>query len=109
GETAPPVLQIVCRQLYDHAKKEGVKSIGPALYERALGGARGALARYVEDRLDGPAYGSNAVLARQMLRALTLRGDAGERFARSREEADLLDFPEREAAKRTLDQLLADR
>lgn len=109
GDTAPPVLQIVCRQLFDHAKKEGAHTIGAALYERALGGAQGALRRYVEDRLDGPGYGKHAVLARQMLRALTVRGEGGERFARAREESDLLDFPDRAAAKVMLDQLLADR
>ena len=109
GDSAPPVLQIVCRQLFDHAKKEGARTIGVALYERALGGAQGALRRYVEDRLDGPGYGKQAVLARQMLRALTVRGEGGERFARAREESDTLDFPDRAAAKRVLEQLLADR
>ena len=109
GETAPPILQIVCRQLYDHARAAGQKLIGPALYQKALGGARGALAHYVRERLDGPAYGALTTLAQQMLRALTVRESGGERYARAREEDDLLAFPDRDAARHVLDQLIADR
>lgn len=109
GETAPPILQIVCRQLYDHARANGQKIIGPGLYQKALGGARGALGSYVRERLEGPGYGAFQTLAQQMLRALTVRESGGERYARAREEDDLLAFPDRDAARLVLDQLIADR
>jgi hypothetical protein len=88
---------------------ENLRCIGPALYEKVLGGARGALQGYVEELLRGPAYGASAGLARQMLRALTLKEPGGERYARARGEEELLDFPDREAAVRVLDRLIADR
>lgn len=108
GDSPAPVLQIVCRQLYDRARAANEPVIGAALYERALGGARGALSRWVEERLRGSGYGSHGSLARQMLRALTVKNGA-ERFGHARDEQDLLDFPDRDAARRVLDQLLADR
>ncbi|MBI4861683.1 MAG: protein kinase, partial [Candidatus Riflebacteria bacterium] len=108
GESALPLLQIVCRQLYDRAREERVRVIGSDLYERALGGTRGALQRYVEERLAGDRYGKHAALARQILRALTLRDAGGERYAHARDEDDLLVFPDREAARQTLEHLLAD-
>ncbi|MBI4861224.1 MAG: PQQ-binding-like beta-propeller repeat protein, partial [Candidatus Riflebacteria bacterium] len=107
GEAALPVLQIVCRQLYDRAKAADQETIGRELLESALGGVEGALQRYVEQRLGSPDYGDRASMARVMLRELTVK-EGAERFARARDEEEILAFPDRDAARRTLDQLVAD-
>lgn len=108
GEAALPSMQIVCSQLYARMRASGAGVIDATLYKRALGGAEGALARYVEERLASPAYGYQGGLARQLLAALTIKEGDRERFARARDEDELLDFPDRDQARRTLEQLLAD-
>ena len=108
GETALPVMQIVCRQLHDRMKAKGLARIDAALYESALGGARGALERWVEERLGSADYQGRAPMARQMLKALTLKEEGGERFARALPEDEVLAFPDREAARATLERLVSD-
>lgn len=108
GDTVLPVMQIVSSQLLDRMKAQGLTKIGPSLYEGALGGAEGALRRYVEERLASPEYAHRGAMARQMLAALTIREPTGERFSQAREEEDLLSFPDRTAAQRTLERLVAD-
>jgi hypothetical protein len=108
GDAALPVMQIICRQLYDRARAKGVHTIDQELYEGAIGDVEGALRRYVEDRLESPEYAQSQALARQMIKALTTREDGGERFARPMDEEDLLAFPDRERARLTLEQLVAD-
>ena len=108
GDKALPVLQIVCRQLFERMRAKGQHRIDTALYEGALGGTRGALERYVEERLAGPEYASRGAMARQLLKALTVKEEAGERFSRASDEEELLDFPDREGARLTLERLLSD-
>ncbi|MBI4864015.1 MAG: PQQ-binding-like beta-propeller repeat protein [Candidatus Riflebacteria bacterium] len=109
GQSSSSLLQIACRQLYDRAREQGVRVIDGTFYEKTLEGVRGALQRYVEERLTGPGYGADAPLARQIIRALTVREDGGERFARARDEQELLDFPDRARAGRILERLVDDR
>ena len=105
---ALPVLQIICAQLYEHARASG-GTVDQHLYETALGGARGALARWVKDRLASPHYAYQGALARQVLRALTIKEEGKERFACARDEDELLEFPDRQAARTTLERLITDQ
>ena len=107
GVAVLPVLQIVCRQLYDQMKKSAADTIGWDLYKHALGGVNQALTRYVEERLEAPSYAHHGAIARQILKALTVK-EGGERFARARDEEELLGFPDRKAAETTLEQLISD-
>lgn len=107
GDAALPVLQIVCRQLFDRMRAAAARTIGWDLYGRELGGVKGALRRYVEERLDDPAYVHGGTLARQMLKMLTVK-EGGDRFAHARNEEDLLAFPDREGARKTLERLIDD-
>jgi outer membrane protein assembly factor BamB len=108
AETVLPVMQIVCHQLHDRMRSRGRTTIDSDLYRTALGGAQGALRRYVEERLAAYPYARRAALARQMLQSLTVKEGAGERFARARDEDEALDFPDRDEARRTLEHLIAD-
>jgi len=107
ADTVLPVLQIVCRQLYDRMKAMATNVITKELYASSLGGVGEVLNRYVEERLQAPTYPHRGAIARQMLKALTIK-EGGDRFARPRAEDELLDFPDREAARRTLQQLIED-
>ena len=102
-----PVAQIVLRKLFDRMKACGASVIGRDLYDKALGGVRQALRRYVEERLADGKYEARGAIARQMLKALTVK-EGGERFSRPRDEEELLDFPDRGAARRTLERLMID-
>ncbi|MBI4859599.1 MAG: protein kinase, partial [Candidatus Riflebacteria bacterium] len=108
GDVALPALQIVCKELHDRIRAKGSRVIGRDLYEGAIGGVEGALEQYVERRLASTEYRHGGGLARQMLRALTVKEEGRERFARPRDEEELLDFPDRAAARQTLERLLAD-
>jgi len=108
GDTAFPIMQIVCHQLYRKAKEKGLTVIDAGLYESAIGGVSGALLRYVEERLESEAYATHRGLARQLIRALTLKEEAGDRFSGPLGEEELLSFPDKEAARATLERLLAD-
>ncbi|MBI4864156.1 MAG: serine/threonine-protein kinase PknK, partial [Candidatus Riflebacteria bacterium] len=94
GDTALPVAQIVCSQLVARMKSTGASSIGPTLYEGSWGGAEGALRRYVEERLSSAGYTQHGAMARQMLKALTVREPGGERFSHRCDEEELLSFPD---------------
>jgi hypothetical protein len=121
GESALPVMQIICSQLFDRLRAAtagggggagagggGGGIIGRELYERALGGAAGALRRYVEDRLSSGEYGQNEAMARQMLKTLTRKDQGGERYTQPVDEEELLGFPDRERSRQTLERLAAD-
>ena len=106
---ALPVLQIICAQLVEHARARGRAIVDAELYESALGGARGALSRWVAQRLASPHYAYQGALARQILRALTIKEEGKERFACARDEDELLDFPDRAEARATLERLITDQ
>jgi len=109
GTAALPTTQIVCHQLHEQMRRRGGTVIDTALYEQAIGGARGALTRYVEERLADPARATSGPMARQILRALTVKEEGRERFSHARPEEELLDFPDRERARATLEALVSDR
>ena len=102
-----PVLQIVCRQLYDCRRQSASDTIGKELYERILGGVEQVLKRHVEERLRSPEYPHRGEIARRMLKELTIK-EGGDRYARPRDEEDLLAFPDRQAARQTLERLVGD-
>jgi hypothetical protein len=99
--SALPTLQIICRQLHEKMTAAGERVIRHEVYDRGLGGARGALQRYMEERLTRAAYAREGAIARQILEALTIKQGERERFARAREENELLDFPDRMEASRS--------
>ena len=107
--SALPTLSIVCRQLWERLRENKARVITWELYESELGGARGALERYVQERLADPVYAHAGALARQILEALTIKDGERERFACARDEAEVLDFPDQRQAMQTLEQLIRDR
>ncbi|MBI4859334.1 MAG: serine/threonine-protein kinase [Candidatus Riflebacteria bacterium] len=109
GTPALPILQIACQQLYDLMQAARATVINTELYEKTLKGTSGALQRYVEERLASDRYQQRGPLARQMLKALTVKEPGSERFARALDEEELLAFPDREAARATLEQLISDQ
>jgi hypothetical protein len=64
---APPLLQIVCHRLYEHAQNAGRSSIGQEEYA-ALGDLRTVLEHYLDDTLRP--FGSEQPQARAVLKAL---------------------------------------
>jgi predicted Ser/Thr protein kinase len=108
GESMLPVMQIVCRQLYDGMRQRGEKIIGRQLYDSEVGGTSGALRRYVEERLGSPEYAEASGMARNILKQLTMKEEGGERFARVLDEEEALEFPDRERARIALERLVAD-
>lgn len=109
GQSALPVAQIICHQLHERMRDKGLTEITVDLYQSSLGGAGGALTQYVENRLSSEDYGRHGGLARQILKNLTTREEGKERFASAREEEELLDFPDRAAARLTLEKLISDQ
>jgi outer membrane protein assembly factor BamB len=109
GDTPLPIMQIICSQLHERAVRPGgSRMIGARHYEEALGGAAGALTRYVEAKLSSDEYSHGGGMARQILKALSVKEEGGERYARAREEEELLAFPDQAAARITLERLVAD-
>ncbi|MBI4863458.1 MAG: serine/threonine-protein kinase PknK [Candidatus Riflebacteria bacterium] len=108
GNPALPCMQITCTQLYHRMKAAGRNVIDGDLYASVLGGVEGALQRYVEERLTSPEYAYSSGMARQMLKALTVKEEGKERFARALDEDDLLAFPDGERARVVLERLIAD-
>jgi outer membrane protein assembly factor BamB len=108
GQAPLPVLQIICSQLYDEMKAHGRSAIGDALYNQSLGGAAGALERYVEKRLSSAEYSHGRGIARQILKSLTVKDPGGERYSRTCDPAELLAFLDADGARRSLDRLMAD-
>lgn len=108
GDAALPLLQIICSQLHERVQQKGGGLVDKELYQEAIGGSRGALQRYVEQRLASPGYNRRGAMARQMLKALTAKDEGGVRFSRPRDEDDVLAFPDRDAARQTLERLVAD-
>jgi outer membrane protein assembly factor BamB/predicted Ser/Thr protein kinase len=108
GTTALPLAQIVCHQLLGSARAKGLAVLDLGLYESAMGGASGALERFVEERLASDDYARRRGMARQMLKLLTQSEEGRGRYAVARDEAELLDFPDRDAARQTLERLISD-
>jgi outer membrane protein assembly factor BamB/tRNA A-37 threonylcarbamoyl transferase component Bud32 len=107
GDTPLPILQIICSQLFDRMKRQSSRTITLSMY-LTLGGAQGALERYIENKLSGPEYGEGIGMARQMLKTLTVKEEGKERFSRARDEEEVLAFPDAAQARQTLERLTAD-
>ena len=110
GGIEPPLLQIVCAELYEHAQREGRREIGLADYE-ALGDVKRCLGRYLEAKLRQ--FGKAQRTAKGVLKALvTTEGTKRASFLpelQARMHTLGVEFAEETLQQKYLDKFVRDR